>query len=141
MAELNKRVGIVAVVWLLLVAWVPSPAFAGRATTSGNGGNEPGTVLSVAPMNLSATLANVATGKRITYVSRDSNNHPIVVSGAVLTPRATYLKNNPKGANKIVAWAHGTAGIADQCAPSAHPNLYPDPTHGPVVVSPCPGAR
>jgi Secretory lipase. len=80
-------------------------------------------------MSLSATLANVATGKRITYVSRDSNNQRIVVSGAVLTPKAVYLRNNPKGANKIVAWAHGTAGIADQCAPSAQPNLYPDSTY------------
>jgi pimeloyl-ACP methyl ester carboxylesterase len=80
-------------------------------------------------MSLSATLANVATGMRITYASRDSNDQPIVVSAAVLTPKPIYLRNNPKGANKIVAWAHGTAGIADQCAPSGQPNLYPDPAY------------
>src|SRR5205807_415717 len=64
-----------------------------------------------------------------TYLSRDINDQPIVVSGAVLTPRPTILRNNPKGANKIVAWAHGTAGIADKCAPSIFSNLYPDPAY------------
>jgi pimeloyl-ACP methyl ester carboxylesterase len=112
----------------LLVVGTPSAALAnGTVTTSGS--DDRGKVLSAGPMSLSTTLANVATGKRITYVSRDSNNQPIVVSGAVLTPKSTYLKNNPKGANKIVAWAHGTAGLADQCAPSGQPNLYPDPAY------------
>src|SRR5262245_5393140 len=99
---------MMALVCVLLVTSVPSPASANQTTSSG-GENDPGTVLSVEPMTLSATLASVATGKRISYVSRDSNNERIVVSGAVLTPRAVYLRNNPKGANKIVAWAHGTA--------------------------------
>lgn len=139
MAELTRRVAgigayagqrtswMVALFGILLIVLTPSPAFAEAVTTSG--GDEPGKVLSVQSMSLSATLANVATGKRITYVSRDSNNQRIVVSGAVLTPKAVYLRNNPRGANKIVAWAHGTAGLADQCAPSTQPNLYPDPAY------------
>jgi pimeloyl-ACP methyl ester carboxylesterase len=120
---------IIALFCALLVACTPSAAFAGGAVNSTGDGDEPGKVFSVVPMSLSTTLANVATGKRITYASRDSNNQPIVVSGAVLTPKSSYLKSNPKGANKIVAWAHGTAGIADQCAPSTQPNLYPDPAY------------
>lgn len=119
---------IVALFGILAIVGIPAPAFAtGEVTTSGS--DAPGRVLSVQSMSLSTTLANVATGKRIVYVSSDSNNQRIVVSGAVLTPKAVYLRNNPKGANKIVAWAHGTAGLADQCAPSAQPNLYPDPAY------------
>jgi alpha-beta hydrolase superfamily lysophospholipase len=120
--------GLLAV---LLIVAMPAPAFAeGSVDTTRNGGeSEPGKVLSVASMRLVPALANVATGKRITYVSRDSDGRAIVVSGAVLTPRLTYLRNNPRGANKIVAWAHGTAGLADQCAPSGQPNLYPDPAY------------
>jgi pimeloyl-ACP methyl ester carboxylesterase len=91
--------------------------------------NPPGKVLSVKPMQLSAALANVAIGKRITYASRDSSNRAITVSGAVLTPKPFYLITNPSGATKTIAWAHGTAGLADQCAPSAFPNLFPDSTY------------
>jgi pimeloyl-ACP methyl ester carboxylesterase len=126
MARLAKGTALLCA---LLVVSVPSAAFANDTADVGGTGTAPGKVLSVAPMNLSATIANVATGKRITYVSRDSNNASIVVSGAVLTPKSAYLKSHPKGANKIVAWAHGTAGIADQCAPSTQPNLYPDPAY------------
>jgi pimeloyl-ACP methyl ester carboxylesterase len=120
---------VAAVLGALLIICAPSGAFASATTASVDRSNEPGKVISGAPMTLSATLANVATGKRITYVSRDVNGQPIVVSGAVLTPKPAILKAHPKGANKIVAWAHGTAGIADQCAPSAQPNLYPDATY------------
>jgi pimeloyl-ACP methyl ester carboxylesterase len=86
-------------------------------------------VLSVKSMQLSPRLAAVGTGKRITYASRDSSNRAITVSGVVLTPKPAYLIANPTGANKIVAWAHGTAGIADHCAPSSQPNLFPDSTY------------
>jgi pimeloyl-ACP methyl ester carboxylesterase len=114
---------------IALVVGFGSPAFAVGTAQPDLRRLDPGTVLSVAPMTLSAALADVATGRRITYVSRDSGDQSIVVSGAVLTPKPVYLKANPKGANKIVAWAHGTAGLADQCAPSRYPNLYPDPSY------------
>jgi pimeloyl-ACP methyl ester carboxylesterase len=120
---------MVALAGILSALCPPSAAVAaGSAATSGRA-NDSGSVLAVEPMRLSAVLANVATGKQIRYASHDSAGQPIVVSGAVLTPKPTYLRLHPDGANKIVAWAHGTAGIADQCAPSTQPNLYPDPTY------------
>jgi pimeloyl-ACP methyl ester carboxylesterase len=118
-----RRTGFVCLLAVVLIVGTPVPAFAG------GGSADPGKVLSVASMKLVPALANVATGKRITYVSRDPNGQAIVVSGAVLTPKPVYLLSRPKGANKIVAWAHGTAGLADMCAPSAFPNLYPDPAY------------
>jgi pimeloyl-ACP methyl ester carboxylesterase len=134
MPGLGKRMARVggratALLGILLLVGAGSPAFAEGTAQPDLYRADPGTVLSVAPMTLSTALANVATGKRITYVSRDSDDQSIVVSGAVLTPKPVYLKNNPKGANKVVAWAHGTAGLADQCAPSGYPNLYPDPSY------------
>lgn len=53
---------------------------------------------------------------RILYSSTDGvSGHGIVaVSGAIFLPRG----EPPKGGWKVVAWAHGTVGIADACAPS-----------------------
>lgn len=123
-----RRSSIIAVlVGALTILGAPA-AFADSVAPA-TASTAPGKVLSIKSMQLSPALANVATGKRITYVSRDSSNRAITVSGAVLTPKPIYLISNPSGATKTVAWAHGTAGLADQCAPSAQPNLFPDPTY------------
>jgi hypothetical protein len=126
---LVRRSSVLAVL-IGALTFVGFPASAVLADSSTAAKASPaGKVLSVKSMRLSAALAHVATGKRITYVSRDSRGREIVVSGAVLTPKAAYLISHPVGATKIVAWAHGTAGLADQCAPSSQPNLFPDPTY------------
>jgi pimeloyl-ACP methyl ester carboxylesterase len=120
---------VAALLGFLLALGAPSAAFADKPTAATTYSNEPGKLLSIQPMQLTPALAAVAIGVRITYASRDSANAPIVVSGAVLTPKPAILLAHLKGATKIVAWAHGTAGMADQCAPSSHPNLFPDPTY------------
>src|SRR5207253_5946777 len=53
---------------------------------------------------------------RILYSSTDGigNQARIAVSGTMYIPRGTM----PAGGWPIVAWAHGTTGIADVCAPS-----------------------
>lgn len=84
---------------------------------------KPGTIISSAPMTLAANLDAVATGKRITYASTDPSGNSIVVSGAVLTPRPHIVESHPRNAGKTVAWAHGTMGVADQCAPSLTDHL------------------
>ena len=48
---------------------------------------------------------------------------PIVVSGAVIRPKFSVRLQHRDGADKIVAWAHGTAGLADICAPSEQSNF------------------
>jgi pimeloyl-ACP methyl ester carboxylesterase len=50
----------------------------------------------------------------IVYGSEGLDGSPVPVSGIVLTPTAAA----PEGGFPVVAWAHGTTGIADQCAPS-----------------------
>ena len=84
---------------------------------------QPGTVVSKATMLLDPSLAAVATGQRISYVSSNADGKHIVVTGAILTPRKqTHSKHD------VVAWAHGTEGLADQCAPSRFASLSSDPT-------------
>jgi dipeptidyl aminopeptidase/acylaminoacyl peptidase len=54
---------------------------------------------------------------RIMYVSEDTMGKPIAVTGTVIVPNTAP----PKGGYHVVAWAHGTNGMAPQCAPSLHP--------------------
>jgi pimeloyl-ACP methyl ester carboxylesterase len=53
-----------------------------------------------------------ATSWQVLYRSENLQGEPIAVSGIVVTP----LGAAP--ANPVVTWAHGTTGIADQCAVS-----------------------
>lgn len=94
-------------------------AFALPASSFAETNAKPGTIVSSEPMTLTASLDAIATGKRIRYVSTDPSGNSIVVSGAVLTPRAQIAQSHAENATRTVAWAHGTTGVADQCAPSA----------------------
>lgn len=63
-----------------------------------------------------------ASAYRILYRSRGLNGEPIAVSGVVALPSAPP----PKKGRPIVAWAHGTSGIADHCAPSGEADPFGD---------------
>jgi pimeloyl-ACP methyl ester carboxylesterase len=108
--------GPLPVLGLLAVLALPAPTFA-------DANPKPGTIVSSEPMTLAVSLDAIATGKRIRYVSTDPSGSPIVVSGAVLTPRPAIAQSHPENASRTVAWAHGTTGVADQCAPSATDHL------------------
>jgi alpha-beta hydrolase superfamily lysophospholipase len=51
---------------------------------------------------------------RILYHSRASDGRDIAASGVLLLPGGTP----PVGGWPVIAWAHGTSGVARQCAPS-----------------------
>ena len=106
----------IPVLALLAVLALPAPTFA-------DANPKPGTIVSSEPMTLAVSLGAIATGKRIRYVSTDPSGNPIVVSGAVLTPRPAIAQSHPENASRTVAWAHGTTGVADRCAPSATDHL------------------
>ena len=57
---------------------------------------------------------------RVVYHSADSGNRPIDVTGVVIIPAG----DSPPAGRNIVAWAHGTSGIADACAPSTNSWLF-----------------
>jgi alpha-beta hydrolase superfamily lysophospholipase len=56
---------------------------------------------------------NGTIGRTILYWSLSATGKPIPVSGVVLAP-----VNGAAAAPNVIAWAHGTAGMGDQCAPS-----------------------
>ena len=59
-------------------------------------------------------LENAATGVRILYASQGWDERWIAVSGDVLIPKG----DAPEGGWPVLAWSHGTVGVADICAPS-----------------------
>lgn len=54
------------------------------------------------------------TAYRVMYVSTDLHGHPVAVTGMVFVPATPP----PAGGYDVVSWAHGTVGMAEQCAPS-----------------------
>ncbi len=57
---------------------------------------------------------------RILYRSTSRNGDAVIASAFVLVPALRA----PVGGWPIIAWAHGTSGVARQCAPSLMKNLY-----------------
>ena len=51
---------------------------------------------------------------RVMYLSESVQGEPIAVTGLVAAPEGEA----PEGGRPVLTWAHGTAGIADLCAPS-----------------------
>jgi alpha-beta hydrolase superfamily lysophospholipase len=52
----------------------------------------------------------------ILYHSRGLDGHDVAVSGTVVAPPGPA----PAGGRPVLAWGHGSTGLADQCAPSHH---------------------
>lgn len=76
----------------------------------------PGTLLRSEPLPARFGLEAAAQQWRILYTSTDgrTGSGQLVTSGAVFYPKGPM----PAGGWPIVAWAHGTTGISDDCAPS-----------------------
>lgn len=85
-------------------------------TYAGKVPGKPGTLLAAEPLPETLVLPEAATGQRILYTSTDgvSGKGRVVVSGAYFTPKGAP----PPGGWPLIAWAHGTVGMADVCAPS-----------------------
>ncbi len=66
------------------------------------------------------TLPKGATAVRILYHSLDATAHDVATSGVVLIPAGTP----PSTGWPVIAWAHGTSGVARLCAPSAMKDVY-----------------
>ncbi len=75
---------------------------------------QPGDVIAVQEVDGMDVAATVL---RILYHSQSIAGDDIAVSGLIVVPKEAA----PKGGRTMLSWAHGTAGIADQCAPSKDP--------------------
>ena len=79
---------------------------------------------SLVEMNEHLLLENASKGVRVLYTSTDGvgGKTPIAASGAVYMPKGSARE----GGWPIIAWAHGTTGVADVCAPSWAPRSTRD---------------
>src|ERR1700686_3939963 len=71
----------------------------------------PGKLLRQEPLPENRMLANASKSVRVLYTSTNGidGKTPITVSGAIYIPKGPA----PSGGWPVVAWAHGTTGIAD----------------------------
>lgn len=81
-----------------------------------NGIDRAGRLLMADPLPSSLWLPGTSKAYRVRYVSTGSHGADVVVSGAIFTPVGTP----PANGWPVIAWAHGTVGIADRCAPSTN---------------------
>ncbi|PCD78726.1 signal peptide-containing protein [Acetobacter orleanensis] len=81
--------------------------------------SKPGTLTASAPLPTALTLPDAARSLRITYLSTNgiAGKGLVPVTAEVILPAGKA----PPGGWPIVAWAHGTVGVADHCSPSANP--------------------
>lgn len=70
-------------------------------------------------------LPSEVSAVRILYHSRAASGEDVAASGVVLFPD----RKPPAAGWPVIAWAHGLAGVARQCAPSLARNLQ----HGPFL--------
>src|SRR5215211_6878564 len=84
----------------------------------------PGRMLRTEPLAPTLGLAMAGQQFRILYSSTNGmdGKTPVVVSGAFFIPKGTP----PVGGWPLIAWAHGTTGIADICSPSWQARSYRD---------------
>ncbi|MBV6508323.1 MAG: putative inactive lipase [Acidimicrobiales bacterium] len=75
-------------------------------------GRAPGDIIKTEPIELQAEVP--AEGWRIMYVSTDADGNLIAATGVVARP----LTPPPDGGYPVVTWAHGSKGVAPECAPS-----------------------
>jgi len=94
---------------LPLTAFYEAPALSG---------SKPGDLLRQEPFTGYA-IPSGASAVRILYHSLGSTGKDVATSGVVLIPAGTA----PTGGWPVIAWAHGTTGVARMCAPSLQKDL------------------
>jgi alpha-beta hydrolase superfamily lysophospholipase len=114
---------VVAILALALVAVAASPAgAAGRAGPKGGGFYKPpkrmpnghGKLIWKRDATKLTPIAGAARSETILYTSRSPQGKRVAVSGSVSVPPG----KPPKRGWPVIAWAHGTTGAADSCAPT-----------------------
>ncbi len=76
-----------------------------------------GVLLSSTPLNGAPAGASAY---RIRYQSRAVGGGRNEVTGVIIVPNGRA----PRGGRDVVAWAHGTSGVAESCAPSQSKDLF-----------------
>jgi acetyl esterase/lipase len=75
---------------------------------------KPGALLRQEPLEEELVIEEASRGVRILYASHGWDDQLVAVSGEILLPKGSP----PEGGWPVLAWSHGTLGVADICAPS-----------------------
>lgn len=115
--------------WLAAAALVAATAIAPMAQAKNKAAptNEAGTLIEASPLAPEYSLEGAAQAFAIRYGSTDgvTGSGHVPVTGALFLPKGTP----PAGGWPVIAWAHGTVGIGDSCAPSRNPRSERDRTY------------
>jgi len=120
-----KRLQVLSIMMLLLTLLIP-PALAHAATLNWSGLDArfydgpippPGTTIESVPLDPALSLTGAGPAYRVLYSTVDQHDQPAVSTGAVFLPPGPA----PDGGFPVIAWAHGTVGLGDDCTPSALP--------------------
>lgn len=82
----------------------------------------PGGLITTVPLDPSLSVSGAGAAYRILYATLDQHDRPAVSTAAVFTPKSAP----PENGWPVVAWAHGTVGLGDDCTPSARPRSERD---------------
>ncbi len=82
---------------------------------------QPGTIIRSQPLT-DVDVPGGGTAFRILYTSLGFQDEPVAVGGMIFVPE----KAAPEKGREVIAWAHPTVGLADQCAPSRAANPLKD---------------
>jgi len=99
---------IPSVIATVLVASVMAPP----AGAEPAGSPPPGEIVSVQPLPPELSLPGAPIAEKLEYRTEWRSGEATIATGALFLPERTA----PEGGFPVVAWAHGTVGIADDCA-------------------------
>ena len=129
-----KALPVLATLLILGACASPTPAIVTRAIaaeqanalpltpfydTPDLSGSEPGDLLRQEE-GTGYDLPDGVKAQRIMYHSLDASGADVATSAVVLIPRGKA----PKSGWPVIAWAHGTSGVARMCAPSLMKDVY-----------------
>ncbi|WP_059018707.1 lipase family protein [Mycobacterium sp. M26] len=107
-----------AAVLLAPVAAAATPEWSGLDARSYDGPiPPPGGLIQTVPLDPALSVGGAGAAYRILYATTNQHGDPAVSTAVVYTPKTPA----PQGGWPVIAWAHGTVGLGDDCTPSALP--------------------
>lgn len=100
----------------------PQPVWSGLDTRTVAADLDPGATGPMVPLDPSVTLPSAGNAYRSYYGTTNQFGDRAVSSSAVFLPKG----DAPAGGWPVIAWAHGTTGLGDDCAPSTLPRSERD---------------
>ncbi|KAA0918323.1 prolyl oligopeptidase family serine peptidase [Dietzia sp. ANT_WB102] len=102
---------------------MPSPSWSGLDTRRWDAPvPAPGVPAAMVPLDPALSLPQAGRAVRQAYGTIDQHGRNAIATSAVFLPHGTP----PEGGWPVVAWAHGTTGLGDDCAPSTQPRSERD---------------